>query len=351
MALYKDLDPADDVDERIITRLLELRQAFTDHGVPDRTLNDTLLLATWNIRDFDKAAFGERKKEAIFYIAEIIEQFDLIALQEINRDLDGLRRVLDLLGPNWSYIATDTTEGDSGNDERLVFLYDTRKVQLGGVVSEVVLPPLKDDDGETIQPRQFSRTPYLVAFRAGWARFMLANVHIDWGVSKAEPQRRIDEIANLAQFMRARTEDPFSWSRNVILLGDFNIWDKDDKTMKALTHEGFEIPQALIEQPEGSNAKRNRDYDQIAFHVNHDRLGTTGKAGIFNYYDVVFTEEDLDNLYSPISKTDGTPPDNEASYYRIHWRTHQMSDHLPMWCELHIDYSQRYLERILTGDV
>jgi len=33
------------------------------------------------------------------------------------------------------------------------------------------------------------------------------------------------------------------------------------------------------------------------------------------------------------------------AYYRTHWRRRQMSDHLPMWLELKIDYGENYLEK------
>ena len=31
------------------------------------------------------------------------------------------------------------------------------------------------------------------------------------------------------------------------------------------------------------------------------------------------------------------------------WRTYQMSDHLPMWIELRVDFSREYLERLALG--
>jgi hypothetical protein len=34
------------------------------------------------------------------------------------------------------------------------------------------------------------------------------------------------------------------------------------------------------------------------------------------------------------------------TYYKTHWRTRQMSDHLPLWVELKIDFSDRYLEKL-----
>ncbi len=30
------------------------------------------------------------------------------------------------------------------------------------------------------------------------------------------------------------------------------------------------------------------------------------------------------------------------------WRTHQMSDHLPMWLELRIDFAREYLDHVET---
>ena len=35
-------------------------------------------------------------------------------------------------------------------------------------------------------------------------------------------------------------------------------------------------------------------------------------------------------------------------YYLKKWRTWQMSDHLPMWIELEIDFSDSYLESVIT---
>ena len=49
-----------------------------------------LRIATWNLREFDSPSYGYRSAEAKAYIAEILSHFDLIALQEIRRDLDAL---------------------------------------------------------------------------------------------------------------------------------------------------------------------------------------------------------------------------------------------------------------------
>ncbi len=103
-------------------------------GVPARG-DDRLLLATWNIREFDSPAYGARSLEPLCYIAEIISRFDLVALQEVHRDLRALDELRALLGNWWQYLVTDVTEGTRGNDERMAFLYDTRKVRFSGLAA------------------------------------------------------------------------------------------------------------------------------------------------------------------------------------------------------------------------
>ena len=87
---------------RASTSLLRLREQLRDE-IPPRTVRDTLLPATWNIRDFDSNKFGHgyRLSESYYYIAEIISAFDLVAVQELNEDLRALRRVKDILSPTW----------------------------------------------------------------------------------------------------------------------------------------------------------------------------------------------------------------------------------------------------------
>jgi hypothetical protein len=169
---------------RVLERLLALRQALADRVPGPRA--DNLLLATWNIRDLDSNKFGHgpRLRESFHYIAEIISRFDLVAVQEVNRDLDPLRRILHLLGPDWSYIVTSVTEGPSGNDERMAFLYDQRRVRFTHLAGQVVLPKAHLV-GAAADPAsgglQFARAPYMASFQAGWFKFNLCTVHIYFG--------------------------------------------------------------------------------------------------------------------------------------------------------------------------
>lgn len=108
--------------ERCGERLLAMRKSLAP--IRRRRSDSSLLLATGNIRDFDsnKFGFGPRRSESFYYIAEIVSCFDLVAVQEVNRDLSALETLMRILGREWDYIATDTTEGIGGNGERMAFL-------------------------------------------------------------------------------------------------------------------------------------------------------------------------------------------------------------------------------------
>ena len=348
MPFYYQIKKNTDSGKRTAENLLTLRKQL-ETEVPNRTINDTLLLATWNIREFDSPAYGERLDESFYYIAEIISHFDLVAVQEVRRDLKALDKVRNILGSYWKYIVTDVTEGSAGNKERLAFLYDSRKVNFGGLAGEIVIGPVKNNKKIYEPAKQLARTPFICGFQAGWFKFMLATVHILYGKSKANDSNRVKEIEELAKFLAKRAKGETAWSNNLILLGDFNIFKPTDNTFNALTENGFVIPKKIQKLP--SNAPKNKHYDQIAFMLHKKQLGSQ-VAGVFDFYKSVFREKDI-NTYIPdmgdaYNKTSAGKKRNNASkklYYKTYWRTHQMSDHLLMWVELKIDFGKEYLER------
>lgn len=341
MPFYYNIDEKTDAGKRTAKNLLALREQL-NADVPKRTVDGTLLLATWNIREFDSPAYGERIPEAFYYIAEIISHFDLIAIQEVREDLKALDKVKDILGSYWKYIVTDVTEGTAGNKERLAFLYDTRKVVFGGLAGEIVIEPIKKGD-KTYQPaKQLARTPFICGFQAGWFKFMLTTVHIVYGENTADDPDRVKEIDELGKFLAKRAKEETAWSNNLILLGDFNIFEPTDVTFKAITQNGFVIPEEIQKLP--SNALKDKHYDQIAFML-HEKQSNFKNAGIFDFYKSVFKDEDI-NAYIPDM---GTAYTGKESYYKTFWRTHQMSDHLLMWVELQTDFGKEYLERKSTA--
>lgn len=128
---------------KISADLLRLRIALAEHFREHSRINhagpETVRIATWNLRDFGKKKGGRRLNEAIFFIAEIISHFDIVALQEIYRDTAPFRRVMRLLGRDWDYIMTDASASSRGNDERMVFLFRRSKVFSKKVAGELEL--------------------------------------------------------------------------------------------------------------------------------------------------------------------------------------------------------------------
>ncbi len=331
---------------RAIDRILALRRSL-QRAIPPRTIRQTLLLATWNLRDFDSNKFGHgpRLPESYYYVAEVISAFDLVAIQEVNRNLKPFENVMRILGPSWSYITTDIAEGRSGNNERMTFVYDKRKVRFKNVAGEIVLPKsmLVADD------RQFARTPYMVDFQSGWLKFSLCSVHLYYGsTSGARYERRVEEIEAIGNFLAKRAKREQS---NMILLGDMNIVSPTDKTMKALKKSGFLVPDGLALT---TNMLRNKYYDQIAFLNKRDQLElgeSETNAGVFEVFNTVFRPRDSETYY-PLGKGNGKWPTSSAErkkYFSKEWRTWQISDHLPLWIELQIDFTEKYLTGLEGG--
>jgi endonuclease/exonuclease/phosphatase family metal-dependent hydrolase len=443
---------------RAAQKLKALRSAFQAHAeaaaLPQNTPPPTdasrfVRLATWNLREFDAPSYGWRSKEAKAYIAEIISQFDLVALQEIRRDLTALKDVMGLLGPSWDFIATDVTEGTSGNNERMAFLFNRDKVWFRHVAGELTLPdgqkvtdpfgdrfrieggarlelpagqilksptglktdklasgeskieedvdiplpdstrvvlppgalirfarnarvPLTADKGIAIEatdtptlpeaveivlppnslvggPQQFARTPFIVSFQSGWLKINLATVHIYYGSGNAGLAQRKEEIQRLTELLaqRARSDSDSDADAYFVVLGDFNIVNRQHETMAALLSNDFVTPQPLQTIP-GSNVRQDKFYDQIALWMGKSKHRKTYthlvplRAGVFDFFDTVY-RSDEEAIYHPFMRKPGSD-EYYASYAT--WRTYQMSDHLPMWLELRIDFGGEYLDQV-----
>jgi len=444
--------------QRAAQKLKELRAAFKAHVdaaelpqdvVPPSDSSKYVRIATWNLREFDSPSYGRRSLEAKAYIAEIISNFDLIALQEIRRDLDALNDVKNLLGPNWDYLSTDVTEGSSGNYERMAFLFNRDKVWFRHVAGELTLPdgqkvtdpfgerfkieggaqfelpagqiltsptglktgklasgqtkveedvdillpdgtkvvlppgslirfaknarvPITANDAIAIEktstptlpeageivlppnslvggPQQFARTPFIASFQAGWLKINLATVHIYYGTGTAGIEQRKEEIRRLTGLLaeRAKSDSDSDADSYFIVLGDFNIVDRKHETMEALLTNDFVTPEPLQKIP-GSNVKQDKFYDQIALWMGKSSRRKTYtriipyRAGVFDFFNIVYRTDEEDTYHPFMSK----PDSNEFYSSYASWRTYQMSDHLPMWVEMQVDFAREYLDEV-----
>lgn len=348
----------------VIRKILQLKKQLKEE-VPAKHPEDSLTIATWNIRDFGKAnrrGFGSRTKDSHYYIAEIISSFDFVAVQEIN-ELDEWNKVMKILGPDWNYIATDITHtGLGGNGERLCFVYDTRKVWFKNIAGEIVLPQnmlisdseITNSSNPLIDGKQFRRTPFLVSFQSGWLKFDICTVHIYYGEGKSGLSQRIQEIRAIGKYLSKKADEVLKKEgRATILLGDFNIIRPDHETMKALEENGFIIPKNIKSRK--TNVIETMHYDQIAFKSDHEMIEFVDNAnhsGVFKVFTSVFrnTKEDFE-FYKPelLKSANGkklTGDDALREYYHKKWRTYQMSDHNVLWARVNSNKSEEYLRKL-----
>lgn len=361
--------------EFVAERLLGLKHALGEeiHG---GTAESSLRLATWNIMHFGNSGGYDRTPESMLYIAEIIDHFDLVAVQEVNRNLAKLEELLNgYLGNDWDYLVTDTSGGnggvkDAGNDERLAFLFRKSKVHFRKEVGEIVLPegqeiaaPNAENPGRHVQ---FARTPFSVAFRAGWLKFKLCTVHIFYGSDSEDSpamRQRKAEIRRIAEFLAERQEreraaavesvkgkwnkpEEAGWVSNYILLGDFNIVSPEHGTMQALESAGFTV----ATKPLTSNLGNNRHYDQIAYRAAHPGFAVR-TSGVFDMLKHVYRDEDAAH-YVDVARVaklreSGRSGARAEAYFKQYYRRHQLSDHKLLWAEISIDYSREYLQAVI----
>jgi hypothetical protein len=311
------------VSKEIAAGLLALKRRIATAKIPSSKIDETLNLATWNIREFGKA---RRSEAAIHYLAEILGQFDLIGIVELRDDLTDLGRVLKILGPYWRAVYSDMIPDAGGNRERLGFIYDKRAVVFNGLAAEASAPRAKKGF-EYLPEKSFWRSPYLASFRSGSFDFIVLSVHIRWGDST---EARRQEIEMLADWIEAKRLEKSAEDKDLIVMGDFNIPSREDALFAAITKHGLCVPKALL-GAHGTNLEKDKRYDQILHHPIYPESFT--KAG--GELDFYLDEAHIKELF-PAGMT-------KEKF------TYQLSDHLPLWIQINTDIEGQKLEQIIQG--
>ncbi|UTW63445.1 endonuclease/exonuclease/phosphatase family protein [bacterium SCSIO 12741] len=303
--------------------LRELKKRINDAGIPSSKLDETINLATWNIREFGKK---RRRKASIHFIAEILGQFDLIAVTELRDNLTELKKVLEILGPYWDVVFSDYAMDRGGNKERIAFIFDKRAVVFTGLAAEADPPRKKDRrTNEYVPSITWWRPPFMASFSAGNFDFVLLAVHIRWGKKLSE---RKGALAELSKWVEKKRKDRHGVDKDIIVVGDFNIPDLDDDLFNAMTKHKLKIPDSLRNQKFGSNLAKDKRYDQIFYYPSHTK-SFTNHGGVLDFY-----QKNIDKLYP-----EKTPTKREFTY--------ELSDHLPLWVQLDVDVSDERLEQII----
>ncbi len=312
-----------DPPQSVRDELTALRALLDASPIPPKELDRNLLLGTWNIRNFGavtqkwETAEGDSPKRNlrdVHCLAEIVSRFDVVALQEVRRDLSGLRLLLRVLGPDWAWILTDMTRGDAGEQERMAFVFDLRRVRPSGLAAELVVP-IEDATSltESGLQRQFARTPYAVSFESQGATFTLVALHVLWGEHAAD---RLPEIREIARWLADWADGADEFGENLMALGDFNIDRRDDPLYEAFVSTGLQPPPELAALPRTifDDPQTSHFYDQIAWFG-----GSSGHPGLrppLAYEGCGGNFDFRPTLQGSLSLTE------------LSWR---ISDHFPLW--------------------
>jgi endonuclease/exonuclease/phosphatase family metal-dependent hydrolase len=300
-----------------IDALRRYRDTKPGRAIPAKAA-DRLLVATWNVANL---GVQERREKDYLLIAEIVSWFDLVAMQEVNNDLSGLRAIHRHLPRSFRLLFSDA----AGNEERMAFIYDSDKVTLLEEVGEVAIPPSDINDirlpGITQAFEGFDRNPYLAGFSSDSFVYVLVNVHLYFGSESAiSMNRRRLETYAVARWADLRRQSPYAYSRDIIVLGDFNLpkAEPGDPIFEALTRRGLHLPDHSTQI--GSTIQTDSHYDQVAFFPGETQQEFTGNLGVFDFDGALFR-----------TLWEARTPQEFFAYVRYY-----VSDHRPLWAEFRL---------------
>ena len=143
------------------------------------------------------------------------------------------------------------------------------------------------------------------------------------------------------------------WTQNLILSGDFNLYDmKDDPAVALINQAGYSEIGGL--KGKDTNASQTEAYDRIFVKRNHYFQVATDDTGkgigdVLNPFTFVFRQDEHTQYKNEMIAVYGGNKDleNDAEalekYFMNHWRRNQISDHFPIWFELVTDSSVAFL--------
>ncbi len=292
-ALYhkEHIGNVDDFFRLAKSQLNSLASGNTNFASWSRPERNTVRVASFNIQ-----VFGNKKAsqpEIMATLAEIIREFDIVAIQEIrSTDKTLLSRFVDQVnsnGRNFRYVISERL-GRSNQREQYAYIFDMDTVQLDGAQSYTIHDP---DD-------LLRREPLVASFRTTRAAhdkaftFTLVNLHLD----SRSPQR---ELVHLNQIFRAIRNDGRG-EDDVIIVGDFNI---DSQGIANATEQTGLTGLISV----NTNTRANQQYDNI---IIDSRATTefTGRAGVFDF----------------------------LKHYNLSLdQALDVSDHLPVWAEFSLE--------------
>jgi endonuclease/exonuclease/phosphatase family metal-dependent hydrolase len=181
-----------------------------------------LKILTWNIQDLGRS----KNNQEIQFIATILKDYDLIALQEIvAKDPAGAKAVariaeaLNRLGSKWDYsISNATNSSSSYAAERYAYLWKTSKIRLK---HKAFL--------DTELASKIEREPYIALFELKRNRTAFYTINMHARTYNKHPEMEISNFKKYPERLK---------SNNIIILGDFNL-NEEHSVWNPLYKMGF----------------------------------------------------------------------------------------------------------------
>lgn len=246
------------------------------------------------IASFNTLHLGWSRDKDYGRMAEFIEFFDLVALQEVMNE-EGLAHLVENLNRKekgrWKYLISPYPVGSSDYKEYYAFVWDSENVKLLG------------EDGYYTgkNSHDFERPPYAATFKMREFDLTLVSVHSIFGDSIN--QRRVEALMmiDVYEYYQSLDEE----EKDILIAGDFNLPAYDDAFSEMLSDE-----------------------DQIYYGIDPTTKTTIGKQGLASSYDNIFYPYKYTSEYTGNS---GIIDFTNGEYRKVR---KSVSDHLPVFIEV-----------------
>lgn len=297
--------------------------AADDFGLPQRRPK-SVVIGTFNIRKL--GSIDGRSQHSWQLLRNIVQRFDLIAIQEVMDDLSGITHLKELAGNDYGLVVSDVTgvkPGTSGNPERLAYLFNWKRIQRTALASDITYDRSeiaknlyenstefdgawkhhaqrlgsweekarqKKEQGKRAPskppialPRflSFIRQPHYVSFRIPGAQdaapyeFLVVNAHLLYGEN---PEEREWEFRALIEWLtvRAKQADKL-YHPNLLLLGDCNL--DFDRSVTVMRDDIDDMIKSLNKRFLKSKKAATANFPMLTPHPNRGVLRTALRQG------------------------------------------------------------------------
>ena len=154
-------------------------EALTDargaaFGLPERR-GDSVVLASFNIRKIGR--IKNKSPGAWAFLKRFCERCDLIAVQEVQDNLEALNHLKGLLGAKYGLAVSDVTGGIAGKQamvERLAFLFRWDRIERSEVASDITI-----DRSAVLDTLYQERADFKAAFETRVAELAARQTEVD----------------------------------------------------------------------------------------------------------------------------------------------------------------------------